>query len=66
MVESTLFAAMRTLPGAVQAIHRERKGVIPINAVLRASEMRATTPTAGFSEPEGERNISNSTFPQDF
>jgi len=34
--------------------------------VLRASEIRHTTPTAGFSDTEGETNISNETFSQDF
>jgi hypothetical protein len=30
------------------------------------AEMRAITPTAGFSDTEGETNISNKTFSQDF
>jgi hypothetical protein len=29
-------------------------------------EMRAITPTAGFSDTESETNISNATFSQDF
>jgi hypothetical protein len=34
--------------------------------MLRAAGMRATTPTAGFSNTEGETNVSNETFSQDF
>ena len=34
--------------------------------VLSIAEVRAITPTAGFSNTESETNISNETFSQDF